>query len=337
MWSATREDTWATRGLSGRRGHMSPVDGAGVSEAGEAGPWVPDRAWRGEPAWWPHLDASDIRAGRDLAWEVTASEAWKRWHRQRSRPVLTQWMFPAAWAWGIWAAAAVLLMGLTQRTVGADVAALAIWGGPLLLLGAALLLATRRGGVVLADVVADLCWSLEGLLLGCVGLAQVLLLWATGTHPPWVVQFAWCGLWLCAAWPLARWTVALARAMAHPGGAWWRPVLLDAPLASRLEAEGWTWRASRRTWAPQPLAWRALGEGMRLVLTGSRVAGRPWVMLTVHPESGWTIDPWQVPPLPELLPFDRWRWMGGGVDLAAVQSQLAEPPDLGPFPPLEEK
>jgi len=258
-----------------------------------------------------------------LPHEVNAPETWNGWRRQRLKPGLVPFLFPAAWSVFLLAAGIIPLfleafghgIGIQTRiSIG-----LLVGSFVLLWLGATLISLNQIEG----SPAKMLMWNLvriESVLL-CV------LVWVIDNEPVGYLSI----LALVISVPL--WFSHLVRnatLLAWPMGRWLLPIAhVDIGLSTIDSA----WSSESKRWARRPLARRKISAGemgeshLELVLFGIREDNQDFIAIhLVHP-SGTILDPFVGPTIGQRTTFSRLGPIFSDVpNVASIRDLIGSPP-----------
>ena len=272
----------------------------------------------GEAGWF-----GSKRLPNRLPHEVEAPEAWDGWRRQRLKPELVRFLFPAAWSVFLLSAGIIpIFLDAIGHGIGVDLQlSLGLFFGAFLLLwlGASRIALTQTEG----SPGKMLMWNLiriETVLL-CV------LIWVVYNQPigylPILVVLISIPLWL-------SYVVRIATLLAWPPGRWLLPVAhVDVGLATI----GPEWVSESKRWARRPLARRQIPSGdvgetrFELVLFGVREGNQDFIAIHfVHP-SGSILDPFVGPSIGHNMLFSRvGRTFADVPSIVSIREQIGDPP-----------
>ncbi len=272
----------------------------------------------GEAKWF----GSDHLPSR-LPHEVEAPDSWNGWRRQRLKPGLVGFLFPAAWSAFLLAAGLIpMLLHASGHGIGMDLQlGLILIGGAfvLLWLGALRISLNQIEG----SPTKMLIWNLvrvESVLFG-------VLIWIVYNQPVgWLAVLAlliFIPLWLShvvriatvLAWPPARWLLPIAH--------------VDVGL-STIDAK---WVSESKRWARRPLARRLVNPGemgdtrLEMVLFGVREGNQDFIAIhLVHP-SGMILDPFVGPSIGSSRPFSHLGPTFSDVpNVVSIHEEIGTPP-----------
>ena len=273
---------------------------------------------RGEDGW---FGSGGIPAR--LPHEVDAPEAWNGWKRQRLKPGLAGFLFPAAWSVFFLAAGLIpMFLHALGHGIGMDTRL-----GLGLLVGAFVLLWVSASMIALNQTEGS---PLKMLMWNIVRIESVLLCvlaWIINNQP--VGNLALLALIISVPLWLSH-LVRIATLLAWPAGRWLLPIAhVDIGLAS-IDAE---WISESKRWARRPLARRKIGSGevgmtrFESVLFGVREDNQDFIAIHfVHP-SGTILDPFVAPTIGNNTPFSRLGPIFGDVPtVALVRDRIGSPP-----------
>ncbi len=272
----------------------------------------------GEAGWF-----GSERLPNRLPHEVEAPDGWDGWRRQRLKPELVRFLFPAAWSVFLLSAGLIpIYLHAIGHGIGMDLQlSLGLFFGSFLLLwlGAFRISLNQTEG----SPGKMLMWNLiriETVLL-CV------LIWVVYNQPvghlPIMAMLISIPLWL-------SYVVRIATLLAWPPGRWLIPIAhVDVGL-STIDS-GWVSESKR--WARRPLARRHIPSGdvgetsFELVLFGVREGNQDFIAIHfVHP-SGSILDPFVGPSIGHNMLFSRLgRTFADVPSVGSIRQQIGDPP-----------
>lgn len=258
-----------------------------------------------------------------LPHEVEAPDAWDGWRRQRLKPELVRFLFPAAWSVFLLSAGVIpIFLHAIGHGIGMDLQlSLGLFFGAfvLLWLGASRISLNQTEG----SPIKMLMWNIiriETVLLG-------VLIWVVYNQPlghlPILAVLISIPLWLSQV-------VRIATLLAWPPGRWLLPVAhVDVGL-SNIDSR---WISESKRWARRPLARRQIPAGevgetrLELVLFGVREANQDFIAIhLVHP-SGSILDPFVGPSIGHSMLFARiGRTFADIPSIVSIREQVGDPP-----------
>ena len=258
-----------------------------------------------------------------LPHEVDAPDGWNGWKRQRLKPSLVSFLFPAAWSVFFFAAGLIpLLLDALGHGIGMDTRlgiGLLVGGFVLLWIAASMISLNQTEGSPLKMLMWNVV-RIESVLLCVLG-------WIVNNQP--TGHLAILALLISVPLWLSH-LVRIATLLAWPAGRWLLPIAhVDIGLSS-IDAE---WESESKRWARRPLARRKITSGevgmtrFEMVLFGVREDNQDFIAIHfVHP-SGTILDPFVAPTIGRHSPFSRLGPIFGDVPtVALIRDRIGNPP-----------
>ncbi len=258
-----------------------------------------------------------------LPHEVTAPDAWDGWRRQRLKPSIVRFLFPAAWSVFFLAAGLIpLMLNALGHGIGMDLRL-----GIGLFVGAFVLLWWSASMISLTQIEGSpakmMMWNIiriETVLLG-------VLTWIVYNQP--VGSLAVMAMIISIPLWLSH-LVRIATLLAWPPGRWLLPI---AHVNIGLSSLGSEWMAESKRWARRPLARRQIESGemgdtrLEMILFGVREGNQDFIAIhLVHP-SGSIIDPFVGPSVGHNRLFSRLgRTFADVPNVVSIRERIGPPP-----------
>jgi hypothetical protein len=258
-----------------------------------------------------------------LPHEVVAPDAWSGWRRQRLKPGLVGFLFPAAWSVFFLSAGLIpMMLHALGHGIGMDLRlgiSLFVGAFVVLWLGASMISLNQTEG----SPAKMLMWNLiriETVLLG-------VLAWIVYNQP--VGSLAILAMLITIPLWLSH-VVRIATLLAWPPGRWLLPIAHVNIGLSNLDSK---WVSESKRWARRPLARRQIGSGemgdthLEMVIFGVREGNQDFIAIhLVHP-SGAIIDPFVGPSVGHNRPFSRLgRTFADVPNVVAIRELIGSPP-----------
>ena len=258
-----------------------------------------------------------------LPHEVEAPDAWDGWRRQRLKPGLVGFLFPAAWSVFFLSAGLIpMLLHALGHGIGMDLRlgiGLFIGAFVLLWLAASMISLNQTEG----SPAKMLMWNLvriETILLG-------VLVWIIYNQP--IGSLAVLAMLISIPLWLSH-VVRIATLLAWPPGRWLLPIAHVNVGLSSIDSE---WVSESKRWARRPLARRQISSGemgdtrLELVLFGVREGNQDFIAIHLNHPSGSIIDPFVGPSIGHSIPFARLGPAFADVpSVAGIRERIGLPP-----------